>query len=106
MKARSAWDDVGTQKLTILARSTDLNAIENIFHIVKQKFHQNSLDQLITGENFAALSPRVNTTLKLIPTDVVDRTILSMGKRINKIIKLKGQRNKNYFFTWKYFQMH
>lgn len=72
----------------------------------KQKFHQNSLDQQITGENFAVLSTRVNTTLELIPTDVVDRTILSMNKRNNNIIKLKGQRNKNYFFTWKYFQMH
>ena len=97
MKARSAWDEVGARKFTIPARSPDLNPIENIFHIVKRRLRQDALDQQITREDFAAFSARVKTTLETIPIDVVDRTILSMGKRINEIIKRKGQRIKYYF---------
>ena len=92
MKARSAWDEVGTRKFTIPARSPDPNPIKNFFHIVKQRLRQDALDQQITLEDFAAFSARVKTTLEAIPIDVVARTILSMGKRINEIIKQKGQR--------------
>ena len=94
VKARSAWNEVGARKFTIPARSPDLNPIENIFHLVKRRFCQDALDQQITREDFVAFSARVKTTLETIPIDVVDRTVLSMGKRINKIIKRKGQRMK------------
>ena len=94
VKARSAWDKVGARKFTIPERIPDLNPIENIFHIVKRRFRQDALDQQITREGFAAFSARVKTTLETIPINVVDRTILSMGKRINEIIKRKGQRIK------------
>ena len=88
VKARSTWDEVGARKFTIPARSPNLNPIENIFHIVKRRLRQDTLDQQITREDFPAFSARVKTTLKSIPIDVVDRTILSMGKSIN------GQRIK------------
>ena len=94
VKARSAWDEVGDRKFTIPARNQDLNPIKNIFHIVKRRLRQDPLDQQITREDFATFSARVKTTLKMIPIDVEDRTILSMGKRINEIIKRKGQRIK------------
>ena len=94
VKARSAWDEVGARKFTIPGRILDLNLIENIFHIVMCRFRQDALDQQITGEDFAAFSARVKTTLEMIPIDVVDKTILSMGKRIKEIIKRKGQRIK------------
>ena len=94
MKARYAWDEVGAQKFTIPARSPDLNTIEKIFHILKRRLCQDALDQQITGEDFAAFSARFKTTLEKIHIDVVDITILSMGKRINEIVKRKGQRIK------------
>ena len=95
VKARSTWDEIGARKFTIPARSLDLNPIKNLFHIVKRRLHQDALDQQITREDFAAFSARIKTTLETIPIDVVDRTILSMGKRINEIIKRKGQRIKH-----------
>ena len=82
VKARSAWYEVGAGKFTILARSPDLNPpFKNIFHIDNPRrfyctFHKS---QDYTGT---------------IPIDVVDRTILFIGKRINEIIKQKGQRIK------------
>ena len=91
MKARSAWDEACAQKITIRATSPDLNPIENIFHIVKKRLRQDVLDQQITREDFVTFSPRVKNTLESIPIDVVDRTFLSMGKKINAIIKQKGQ---------------
>ena len=51
------------------SRSPDLNPIENIFHIVKQRLHQDALDRQITREDFAVFFARVKTTLGLIPAD-------------------------------------
>ena len=56
VKARSAGDEVGPQKFTILARCPDLNSIENIFHIVKRRLRQDALDQQITREDVAGFS--------------------------------------------------
>ena len=97
VKARSLWDEVSVQKFTTPARSPDLNPTENIFHIVKCRLCQDALDQQITQEDFVVFSARVKTTLEMIPIDVVDKTILSMGKRIKEIIKRKGQRIKCQF---------
>ena len=81
---------VDARKLTITARSPDLNPIENIFHIVKQRLHQDALNRQITRKDFAGFSARVKTIPELIPNDVVDRTTLFLGRRINEIIKRKG----------------
>ena len=43
VKARSTWNEPGTHKFTISARNSDLNPIENTFHINKQKFRQGAL---------------------------------------------------------------
>ena len=86
MEVRSAWDEVSVREFTIPARSPDLNPIENIFHIVKQSFRQDALDQQMIQEDFTAFLARVKTTLESIPIDIVDRTTLSMGKIINEII--------------------
>ena len=94
MKARFVWDEVGARKLTIPARRPDLNPIKKIFHIVKLMLHQDALDRQLTQDDFAAFYARVKTTLELIPIDVVDRTILSMGKRINEIVAQKEHRIK------------
>ena len=90
MKARSAWDEVGARKSTIPARSPDLNPMKTIFNSVKQMLHQDALDQQITHDDLAAFLARLKTTLKSITFDVMDRTILSMIKRIKK--NLKGNR--------------
>ena len=87
MKARSAWDEVGARKSTIRARSPDLNPMKTIFNSVKQMLHQDALDQQITHDDLAAFLARLKTTLISITFDVMDRTILSMIKRIKKNIK-------------------
>ena len=46
----------------------------------------------IEREDFGEFSARVKRTLESVPVDVVDRTIRSMDKRIDLIVKRKGQR--------------
>ena len=87
VNARPTWDKVGTQKFTTPARSLDLNPIESIFNITKKRLRQEALNRHITQEGFAAFSARTKTMLESIPLDVVDRTILSIGKSINETIK-------------------
>ena len=70
----------------------NLNPIENIFHIVKRKFHQDVLEMKIEREDFEEFSARLKRILESVPVDVVDRTIRSMDKRIDLIVKRKGQR--------------
>ena len=91
---RSVWNEVGAPKCTIPLRSTDLDPIKNIFLNVKQRLNQDTLDQQITREDFAAFFVRVKTTLESIPTDEGEKTILSLGMRIHQIIKHKRQRVK------------
>ena len=96
-KGRSAWDKIGARKISIPARSPDLNPIENIFHIVKKKLHQDALEMKIEPADFEEFSARVKRTLESVPVDVVDRTIRSMDKQIDLIVKRKGHRIKYYF---------
>ena len=99
-KARFVWEEVGARKLTIPARRPDLNPTKKIFHVVKRMLHEDALDRRITQEDFAAFYARVKTTLEFIPIDVVDRTILSMGKRINEIVTQKEQKIKYQFYFY------
>ena len=86
-KARSAWNKIGARKFSIPPRSPHFNPIENIFHIVKKKLHEDALEMIIEHEDFEEVSARVKTTLESVPVDVVDKTIRSMDKRMDLIIK-------------------
>ena len=91
-KARSAWDKIGARKFSIPTRSPDLNPIKNIFHIAKKKLHQDVLEMKIERKDFEEFSARVKKTLESVPVDIVDRTIRSMDKRIDLIVKRKRHR--------------
>ena len=95
-KARSAWDKIGARKFSIPARSPDLNPIRNIFHIVKKRLHQDALKMTIEREDFQEFSAQVKRIPESVPVDVVDRTIRSMDKRVDLIVKRKGQKIRYY----------
>ena len=61
------WDKIGARKFSIPARSPDLNRIENIFHIVKKKLHQDALEMKIEREDFDEFSARIKRTLESVP---------------------------------------
>lgn len=86
--------EIGGRKFSIPPRSPDLNPIENIFHLAKRKLRKNAVAGNITHETYKDFVARVKCTLQTMDKGVIDRTISSMSKRIDMVIKAKGQRIK------------
>ena len=78
---------VEAEMLKTHARSPNINPIENIFHLVKSQLTEN-----ITNESYKLFQTLVLQVLRTFPFGIIDKTIDSMGKRINKTIlsKTKG----------------
>ena len=95
-KAQDAIAAVGARKFTIPARSRDLNPIENVFHNVKKQLQDDALSKRITKETYPQFCARVKTTLLNYSSKIIDRTIISMDRRIDMAIESKGQRIKYY----------
>ena len=92
--ARAAWRKMGAKLLSIPPRSPDINCIENLFHIVKQLLEQDAIKYNITFETYEQFSERVETTIRNLNTDIINKTIESMNNRMDLIIEKKGQRTK------------
>ena len=54
-KAKEALNNIGTEVIKTLARSPDLNPIENFFHTVKRKLRQDALDNRIVNEDVSVV---------------------------------------------------
>ena len=92
--AYKAIEKLGIKVLKIPARSPDINPIENIFHLVSKQLRKDATEQKITKETYEQFVERCKQTLLSFPVHVVDKTILSMGKRMDLTIKAKGARIK------------
>ena len=85
---------IGGTKFSIPARSPDLNPIGNFFHLTKRKLKYEALTNGITQETYSDFVARIQRTMLETPTKVIDNVIGSMNKRIDMVIKSKGQRIK------------
>lgn len=92
--ARKAMAAVGCELFKIPARSPDINPIENIFHLVNKELRNNALEQNITKETYPEFVERCKQTLLAFPLETINKTIASMDKRMDLVIKAKGQRIK------------
>ena len=92
--ALDAIDEVGGRLFHIPPRSPDINPIENIFNCVKAELKEQAINQQIKKETYRQYCARVKQTLLAFPIETIDRTIAYMDKRIDLIIKHKGQRIK------------
>ena len=95
-KAQDAIAAVGARKFTIPARSPILNPIENVFHNVRKQLQDDARSKRITKETYPQFYARVKTTLLNYSSEIIDQTIISMDRRIDIVIKSKGQRIKYY----------
>lgn len=73
--AQKVIGDIGALLFRILARSPDLNPIENIFKFVSAKLKRDALRKQITHETFEQFSRRVEKSLRNINPKTTDLTI-------------------------------
>lgn len=92
--ARQALYHLGCRMFAIPPRSPDINPIENIFHLVRKQLQDDALKNKITKESFAAFSERVKLTMENFPVETINKTIISMKKRMELIVQGKGNRTK------------
>ena len=93
-KSKQAQEEVNSQLFPIPARSPDLNPIENLFKITKDLLREEAISRNIISETKAEFEARIRRTLLSIPIETIDRIIMSMNKRLHKIIANKGNRLK------------
>ena len=92
--AQEAMEDIGCQSFWIPARSPDLNPIENIFHLIRNKLKEDALTNEITHETYEEFSERIVKTFMEFPVALINKTIDSMPKRLAMVVKSKGDRTK------------
>lgn len=92
--AKVAIDNINGRILKIPARSPDLNPIENFFHLVGKELCRQALAKQIKKETFEQFSARCVSTIKNFDACKIDAIIESMNKRMDMVIKSKGQRIK------------
>ena len=98
LKAKNAIFDIGARMFSIPPRSPDNKPIENFFHLVKKQLNRDALEENITQESYQQFSDRVKETILNFPVATIDNIIESMDKRMNMIIKKKGQRLRYYSY--------
>ena len=95
--SREAMKKVECRLFKILARSADLNPIENVFHLICKKLREDAVSRNLTKETFRQFSKRIIHTVLTFPTNVIDKTIESMSRRIDNVIKCQGERTSYCF---------
>ena len=94
-RAKGAMSRANAVLLSIPARSPDIDRIENIFRfLVSKKLRLDALELGIQFESYKQFEERVIKTIRRIPVDVINKTILSMDKRMTSTIKRNGGRIK------------
>ncbi len=94
-KSKQAQEEVNSQVFPITAISPDLNPIVNLFKITKDLFREKAISRNIVSETKAEFEARIRRMSLSIPIEMIDRIILSMNKRLHKIIANKGNRLKH-----------
>ena len=93
-KARQALDTIGAFKFSIPPRSSDFNSIKCFSFCQKWTAYSDTqtFEKNINYGTFGPFSARVRQALENTPTKYIDKIIESMGKRMLKVIKSKGER--------------
>ena len=92
--ARQTWESLGYEMFAIPPRSPDLNPIENTFHSIGKQIRKDAVTNRIEKETYKQFCDRVKRIVLNFNKDVIDRTIESMPRRLDAVIKGKGNRTK------------
>ena len=89
-----ALEKMGIIQFAIPPRSPDLNPIENLFNNVRKQLGEDAIVLNIRHKTYEEFCTRVEQTLWNYNRGVIDRTIESMQRRMDLIIKGNGKRLK------------
>ena len=92
--SREVMENVGCRLFKIPARSPELNLIENVFHLIGKKLKEDAVSRNLTKKTFRQFWKRIIHIVLVFTTDVIDKTIESMQRDIDNVVKCQGQRNK------------
>ena len=92
--ACEAMDSVGCRLFKIPPRYEDLTPIKNMFHLIGKQLKKDALTQNLVHESYEKFSRRAKKTVLIFPLDIINRTIESMPKQTDQVIKMKGQSTK------------
>ena len=92
--ARMAMKSILAKLLSIPPRSSDINPIENLFHLIKRQLNNDAIARNMTKETFEEFAARVKHTIINFDKNQIDKIIESMSKRIEMIVCKKGNRIK------------
>ena len=65
-----------------------------MFHLIGKQLKKDAITQNLDHETYKKFSKRTKKTVLNFPLDIINRTTESMPKRIDQVIKMKGQRTK------------
>ena len=77
----------------IPARSLDFNLVENVFHLVRKKLHEDAREHEIKQEIYKEFSNRVKSTIENFPVDIINKIEL-LPKQLRCAIERKGEHTK------------
>ena len=89
----AALGDFEAELHRIPPRSPELNPIENVFHLVKNRLAREALTMKIERKTFQEFK-HVFRCCDDIDTSTIDQTIESLLRRIDAVIKGVGSRTK------------
>ena len=92
--ARMAMKSIRAKLLSITPRSPNINPIENLFHLIKRQLNNDAIARNMTKETFEEFAARVKHTIINFDKNQIDKIIESMSKRIEMIVRKKGNRIK------------
>ena len=93
-KAMAVLADLGYAMQKIPPRSPDLNPIENIFHLVRKRIDAQVRANNVTHQTWDEFKQAVQYNIWSTSKDLIDKTISTMQKRLQQIVKTHGRRTK------------
>lgn len=92
--ANQTWTSLEYEMFPIPARSPDLNPIENTFHSIGKQIRKDAANRGIEKETYKQFCDRVKRIVLSFNKEEINRTIESMPRRLDAVIKSKGNRTK------------
>ena len=84
---------INCEMFGIPPRSSDFNPVENVFHLLRKKLHEDAREHEIKQEAYKEFSNRAKSTIENFPVDIINKTIELLPK-LRRAIERKGEPTK------------